>query len=240
MRVLHATTLTLCAGSVFLAAADTPTIRDVRLGFYGMPKDATVTYTETYEVDYYVPSGWWYVYSHSGTEEWKYEADGEWDSSYRVKLSFVQGIGSGRVQPLLGVGLAYDWAEAGDLTQRTYLLDLDAGAGVVVHPMIHAEAALILGIGYGSTDVGSESSNGFAYEYGARIGVYGTFNQIQVGLEAGWISKTQIVDAVEYNPPVYDPVMSWINYPHDYYLKSQELEIETSGAFFGLTVGARL
>lgn len=212
---LHSSILLILAVCT-CTAADEVAIRDLRLGVYGMGKSASLDYT------------WDDGYgSASGTDSI------DADSHGRVALTYV----AGQARPvglIVGIGLAvdgasYDFGEGVKEDWAGIIINGQVGAAFVLNRHLHVEAAAILGLGGGQVELKApgwdiDPATAGIYEYGVRLGGYGTFGSFQVGLEAGWMS-THYVGAE------WDIPQIGMTYSED---------AGFSGAFAGLTLGIRL
>ena len=217
MRLQHIALSVLLAASA--AAADGATVSDLRLGFYGMGTSGSSDYELTNTTTGALVS--------SSTETW------DADSHGRFSVSYVGGEAK-PVGMIFGIGAAidvaeYEWANGDSQSWTGFIIDLNLGLAVALDEKIHFEAAGVFGFGSGMVDYevagfDIDPADAAIVELGLRFGAYGTFSGLQVGIETGWMATYYL--GAEWEVVGMNRTLTE--------------DTEFSGAFIGLTIGARL
>jgi hypothetical protein len=129
-----------------------------------------------------------------------------------------------------GGGIQYSqWRDGGDVDQKLQVLAATLRLGLVIraNEMFHLEALPYGALGVARGEIGNEDSdNAFYWEVGGIAGAFLTFDDLQLGIHAGYLwngTKLEFDDDANFASPV-DGVT---------------VKMRAEGAFVGLSLGSR-
>ena len=130
-----------------------------------------------------------------------------------------------------GLGLFYSrWNGNDDNTKvESLTVQLRIGLGVNIGDVVHLEVLPFAGVGGARGELGDVDSGDvdLAWEYGGEVGLYATFDSIQLGVQGGWMRNEidlNFDDNSQFGGAAVDNV---------------SLDIRNEGIYVGASVGTR-